>query len=91
MASKTIPKPKVDMDVINTKLDYIIQDIAEIKEDNKSTCKQVNVNQVAIATALNSISHLDNDVKGLVGRVNTWNGLNSLGVIIASIFGLGKS
>ena len=90
MANKksSAPRPKVDMDVINTKLDNIIEDISQIKDDNKETCRQVTENQVAIATALNSISHLDTDVNSLTNRVNTWSGLNTIGVIIASIFGL---
>ena len=87
-----------DFEALEVKIDGLARSVGELSKDTKETNKQVIANQVIISGMLEKIRGMDgciatnaSDIKSLENKSNIWTGINSVGIIIAGIFGITKS
>lgn len=78
---------KVTLAVINTKLDRIFDWMREHESCQKDADRRLNGLENGQATRIERLRVLDEEVKALRQKADTWSFANSVGAILAGILG----
>lgn len=81
---------KVTMAVLGVKIDGMTKAVSDLVTKLDEHCQQSNVRDNRISVLETTVGAHGDEIKGLRSKSDFWNGLNSLGVIIAGVLGVNK-